>query len=111
MDYLSLGKKIRDIRIKNNLTQGKLAELSGLSAAHISNIETAHTKASLPALVDIANALSASLDEILCDSLVIPESVCTNCIYQMIDKCSNSDKKIIGETVAALIKSLKSSDS
>lgn len=110
MDYVSMGKRIKDMRIKKNLTQEQLAEMTGLSSAHISNIETAHTKVSLPAVVDIANALNSSLDEIVCDSLRASAFVYTNSICSVFEECNLTETRIISETVDALMKSLKSND-
>ena len=110
MDYVSMGKRIKEMRIKKNYTQEQLAEMTGLSSAHISNIETAHTKVSLPAIVEIANALNASLDELVCDSLHASAFVYTNSLYSMFEECNHIEIKIISETVDALRKSLKSND-
>lgn len=109
MDYVSMGKRIREIRIKKGFTQDKLAAATKLSSAHISNIETAHAKASLPALVDIANALNASLDELVCDSLSSSSSVYTHSLYSLFEECNNVEKKVISETIEALKISLKGS--
>ncbi len=55
IDYVSVGKRIRELRIKQGLTQNKLAEKSGIEPSNISHIERAATKLSLPTLVSIAN--------------------------------------------------------
>ena len=110
MDYEAMGRRIKSMRIKNDFTQEQLAEMAGLSSAHISNIETAHTKVSLPALVSIANALDVSLDEIVCDSLRASAFVYSNALYSMFEECNLIEIKIISETVDALRKSLKNND-
>ncbi|MCR4614905.1 MAG: helix-turn-helix domain-containing protein [Clostridiales bacterium] len=69
IDYEALGRKIKNARESLKITQEHLAEVVGLSSTHISNIETAHTRVSLPALVMIANELKVSMDELLTDSL------------------------------------------
>ena len=38
LDYRAIGKRIKIERIKADLTQEKLAEMSGVSPAHMSNI-------------------------------------------------------------------------
>lgn len=65
MDYGKIGQRIRFLRKKQGLSQEQLAEKVWISTTHMSHIETASTKLSLPVLVDIANALDASVDEIL----------------------------------------------
>ena len=62
MNYEALGRKIKEVRRKQNMTQEYLAEKVDLSVSHISNIETAKTKVSFPTLVEISNALGVSVD-------------------------------------------------
>lgn len=69
VDYKVLGKRIKAARVEAGCTQEVLAEQASLSADHISHIETANTKLSLPALVAIANALGVSVDKLLSDSI------------------------------------------
>lgn len=70
VDYGKLGKRVREQRERGSMSQAKLAEAAEVSAQHISNIENAKTKVSLEKLVDIANVLGCSMDELMCDSLV-----------------------------------------
>ncbi len=107
MDYVSLGRRIREKRRKKNITQTELASLTGISAVHISNIELGHTRASLSTLVSIANALGTSLDELACDSLEATAFIYVDSIYSMFEECNHIEIKIISETVDALRKSLK----
>lgn len=65
IDYASIGLRIRQLRIAKHLTQEELGEYVGLSAKHISNIETNNARPSIEALVAIANRLDCSLDYIL----------------------------------------------
>ena len=65
INYVLIGKRIREIRNQMNLSQAALAEMSGLSTRYISHIETARKKASLSSLVNIANAVGISIDELL----------------------------------------------
>lgn len=64
-----VGRLIRTIRKKRDMTQERLAELVEISPQHCSGIEPGAAKVSLPALVKIANALNASMDELLLDSI------------------------------------------
>ena len=54
MDYYDVGQRIRKIRKARGLSQEQLAEKVGISTTHMSHIETANTKLSLPVFVDIA---------------------------------------------------------
>lgn len=69
LDYKMIGQRIRAERAKKGWQQAELAFRAGLTASHLSHIETAQTKLALPTIVKLANALSVSVDELLCDSL------------------------------------------
>jgi len=69
LDYEVLGKRIKAARLDAGYTQEVLAERADLSTDHISHIETANTKLSLPAIVAIANALGIGVDKLLSDTV------------------------------------------
>ena len=68
MDYVGIGKRIRAQRYKLDLSQEELAEMAGISLVHMSHIETANTKLSLPVLVDLACALGVRTDDLIFDN-------------------------------------------
>ncbi len=65
IDYKAIGLRIKFLRLKRSMTQEKLAALADLSLQHMSNVETGNTKASLPTLIKIANALSVTVDDFI----------------------------------------------
>jgi Predicted transcriptional regulators len=65
MDYIILGLNIRSIRRKNNYTQEKLSEKVGISPVFLSQIENGNRKPSLETVVNIANSLNVTVDELL----------------------------------------------
>lgn len=69
MDYVKLGIQVKNARTKQGITQAQLAEMTGYSVQHISHVETGNTKLSVELLVELANALNVSLDQLLKDSL------------------------------------------
>lgn len=69
MDYLDLGKKIRQIRRQQSLTQEQLAEMTGISASFLGHIERGTRIASIDTLVDLCNTLHVSPDYLLSASL------------------------------------------
>ena len=99
IDYVSLGKRIRDIRKKQGLTQALLAEKSGVEPSNISHIERAATKLSLPTLVSIANALEVSLDELVYDSLIKNAHVSVSSIEELLNDCTAAELKAIAEVI------------
>lgn len=69
LNYSLIGIRIKKLRKSQKITQDKLSELAGISPQHLSQIESAKTKLSLPVLVRICNALGVTADRILCDVL------------------------------------------
>ena len=70
MDYKKFGKRVKKARKDKGYTQAELAEITGYSVQHISHIETGNTKLSTEMLIELANALAISVDELLADSLL-----------------------------------------
>ena len=64
IDYKAIGLRIKAARIRKGFTQGNIAQLTGLSTPHISNIETGNTKLGLPTIIHLANVLDVSVDEL-----------------------------------------------
>lgn len=61
-----LGKRIREIRKSQGLSQEKLAERAGISAQYVSNIERGKENPTLDLLLRLAEALRVSLAQ-MCD--------------------------------------------
>ena len=70
LDYMEIGRNIRKYRIALRLKQRDLAEKINMTEQHISHIENASTKLSLPTLVAVANALSVDCNSLLGETLV-----------------------------------------
>ena len=60
---MKLGKKIKDLRIKYNLTQEELANRLELSKGFISQLENDLTEPSVSTLEDIVHALGTNLSD------------------------------------------------
>lgn len=69
MEEKTLGRRIREERLKLNLTQEKLAEDVNLSMAYIGQIERGERSLTLDNLVAVANRLGVTVDYLLSDSL------------------------------------------
>lgn len=89
LDYKAIGKRIKIARIKADLTQEALAEKASLSTTHMSNIETGNSKLSLPTIVSLANALSVSVDEFLCDSVIHSKDIFSQEIQDLVSDCDD----------------------
>ena len=69
MDYIQLGKRVRQQRLLNKLTQEQLAERAGISCAFVGHIERGEKKASIETVVALCNALDVTPTVLLQDSL------------------------------------------
>ena len=69
INYELLGKRIAALRIRCHLSQEALGETLHIGRTHIAFIETNRRRPSIDLIVDIANALHVSTDDLLLDSL------------------------------------------
>lgn len=108
INFPLIGKRVKEIRNQQQISQTKLAELADLSVPYISYIETAKKQVSLSALISIANALGVTVDELLNgNQLYNPTEYQTDIDLIMAD-CSPNEKRFIYELVDATLKSLRS---
>ena len=95
MDYGKIGQRIKNLRKRKNLSQEQLAEKVWISTTHMSHIETASTKLSLPVLVDIAKVLDVSVDEILFGNTPNHLKLYENDIAAMLRSCTEKEAKLL----------------
>ncbi len=107
LDYNSIGKRIKIARIKADLTQERLAEIVSVSPSHMSNIETGTTRVSLTLIVAIANALSVTVDDLLCDSIQKARAPFERDIAGVLEDCSEYEIRMIADMAQALKDSLR----
>lgn len=63
----AIGAKLRDLRLKNGLTQEELADRAELSKGYISQLENDLTSPSIATLIDVVTLLGSSLAEFFKD--------------------------------------------
>lgn len=97
INYIEIGKRIREMRIKSNLTQAALSEKAGIEPSNLSHIERAATKVSLPTLLNIANALEVTLDELVCGSLIKNSHVSVKMIEDVLSDCNAQEQMVLAE--------------
>lgn len=102
LDYKEIGKRIKIARIKADLTQERLSEMVDVSPSHMSNIETGTTRVSLTTLVSIANALSVTMDDLLCDNIIKARVPFENDIANLLEDCDEYEIRMIADMVKAL---------
>jgi transcriptional regulator with XRE-family HTH domain len=70
---MNIGEKLKDLRMKNNLTQEELADRSELSKGFISQLERDLTSPSIATLIDILECLGTNLRDFFND--VVEEKI------------------------------------
>lgn len=103
LNYKLLGKRIKEARLKNKLTQEDLAEMVGVSSVYISHIEVASSKPSLETLVKICNSLNTTPDYLLFNSLYVSKEYINDEFANLLDNCSPKDLKLILELAKTVI--------
>ena len=107
LDYHAIGVRIRRFRKKQGLTQQTLTELSQQEPSNISHIERGATKLSLPTIVNIANALGVTVNDLLCDSLTVDRASYEQEAADILADCSHQELRIITGTMRALKENLR----
>ncbi len=110
LDYKAIGKRIKIARINANMTQDQLCEKANLSPSHMSNIETGTTKVSLTMIVGIANALSVTVDDLLCDNIVHARPQFEHDIRQIVDDCDEYELRVVKSVAASVLRALRANE-
>ena len=98
LNYLIIGKRIKEARKKKKLTQDQLCEMVGLSYGYMSYIETAIKSVSLDVLVRIANALDVSVDDLLAENLMTNRTANMNGEFsELLGDCTAYERRVLIE--------------
>lgn len=65
LDYKRMGLEIKVHRIRKGITQRELADMLGISQAHLCNVENGRLSLSLKLLLTLRNIFECSLDELV----------------------------------------------
>lgn len=99
MNYIDLGRRIREERQKLNLTQEKLSESINVSTTYIGQIERGERCPTLDTLIRISNSLGVSIDYLLQESVTPSSTVLMNLWVQLTRDLSDNEMKMIIELV------------
>lgn len=94
MDYIYLGKRIREERLKAHLTQEQLAEFSDISLSYMGQIERGERKVTLETLLRICKCLKVSVDFLLNDTYKTDEDNIVEQFKQLIFNKSPNEKQM-----------------
>ncbi len=101
VDYVEVGKRIKSEREINGITREKFAELVGISATYLSQLELGQRHASLNTTIRIANILSLSLDYLIYGDSTI--EIDRTELVELINKASNKDLVILKQILDAVL--------
>lgn len=107
IDYSSIGKKVRQARLKKKITQEQLAEAVRVGVTHISHLETGSGTVSLKVFIAIVNYLNCSVDELLYKEIKTARPIVNNWLTELVADCDQSEIKIIADTITTLKQSLR----
>jgi len=94
VDYVKLGERIRQERLRLGLTQSKLAEDIDISDAYMGHIERGERSLTLGTLIRLVNRLHVSVDYLLQDYIEETDENIVNQFKQLIDNQSAADKNM-----------------
>ncbi|HOQ76471.1 MAG TPA: helix-turn-helix transcriptional regulator [Thermoclostridium sp.] len=105
IDYKALGKRIAKRRKVLNLTQDDVAEATGLSNNHISNIENNHSIPSIDTLVKICEAIDTTPNYLLLgiSAHMDAEEDLRNQIIERLKLCNQKKLKLIERFISWII--------
>ena len=65
MDYVAMGRTIRDLRRRHGWSMAQLAQMAGVSLSYMGRIERGTRKLSLETAASLAQALNVTLDSLI----------------------------------------------
>jgi len=102
IDYKGIGSRIRLYRIQRGFSQEELAERARLSRVYVGYIERGERVLSVESLVNIANALNVSSDELLSGNLFVSHSKFSAIEISILDDCSREELDILLQSLQLL---------
>lgn len=94
IDYKLIGTRIKNHRIRQNLTQEEVAEQVDISTVYLSKIENGHAKPTLEVYSNICAALQCDLAGILCDTATESKYYQCEQVLDLFQACSPKVKPI-----------------
>ncbi len=107
LDYKAIGKRIKIARIQADMTQELLADKVCLSPSHMSNIETGTTRVSLTTIVNLANVLGVTVDDLLCDSLAHARLQMERDIQEVLEGCDEDEVRLVKEVCRSVVEAIR----
>ena len=94
-DYNVIGRRIKNIRLKQKMRQEDLADKLDISVAFMSRVERGNSKISLKRLTQIAEILNVSPGYLLTGSNTASKDYLREDFRQVLEKCTPEQQKLI----------------
>ena len=100
-----LGEMFKEYRLKNGLTQEKIAEKLGISVKYISRIENGTGGVKVETLINYINILGVS-PNIIFDKLILNENLVSQIQLSKITSTLPNEKVLLLQDIANLLKNI-----
>lgn len=107
MNLLQIGKRIKQCRIRQNLTQEDLAEKIDLAPHYIYEIERGSKTMSMFTLYKISNALNISADYILTGNTKEPPNEPNDQLALILENLPDTQRNDIANIISAILPYIK----
>lgn len=107
INYRILGRRIKEIRKRRNITQAELSEVIDKNPSFVSYIESGTRSMSLETLIQLANALQVSTDLLLIDHLDHLPRAAGKELTALLAESNEKEVIIVLETMKVLISALR----
>ena len=104
IDYKIVGERIKKARKMKGLSQEELCKKIGFSVAFLSRVERASSRINLKRLSQICDILEVDIGTILSGTSNDTSQYLSNDFKEILEKCTNEQKKIIYEIAKTIIK-------
>ena len=107
MNQKAVGRRIKTARERKKLTQEQLAEMVNLSPMHVSVIERGVKLPKLETLINIANILDVSADELLQDVVNNQTRLCATEASDLIIQLPREDQRRVLAALRSFVETAK----
>lgn len=102
IDCESIGMRVRYYRIYNGMSQEELAERTKTSRVYIGYIERGERTPSLEMIIDLANSLCISTDDLLAENLFSSNHIRSEEEMNILSDCTKEEKCMLLESMQAV---------
>ncbi|MCL1844097.1 MAG: helix-turn-helix domain-containing protein [Defluviitaleaceae bacterium] len=102
MDYILLGKRIREERRKLDLTQEQLAEDVNITQPHVGQLERGERGISIDTLISISNRLGVTVDYLLSDYIENEDEYLRQLWVRLVKNRTEKEQEMIINVIKAI---------